>query len=59
LRNVDLDDDDVWNDRDEPPPYSSTTVRHEEPEDHSVGFRREYLFSVEGALRVIEIVSCL
>lgn len=55
MRNVNLDDD-VWDEHDYPPPYSETTVRNDIPEDKSIGFRREYLFSVEGALRIIEIV---
>jgi len=56
---VDLDEDDrddAWNERDYPPPYSATTVAHEE-ENTEIGFQRAYLFSVNGALRCIEIVS--
>ncbi|XP_052816963.1 uncharacterized protein LOC128243306 isoform X3 [Mya arenaria] len=56
LRNVELEDD-VWNEADYPPPYSATTVKNEE--DREIGFRREYLFSVEGALKCIEIVLSL
>lgn len=53
LRTVALDDD-AWGA--EPPPYSSTTV--EDPESgKNAEFNKAYLFSVEGAMKLIEIVS--
>lgn len=53
MRTVALDDD-AWDE--EPPPYSSTTV--EDPEaERKMGFNKAYLFSVEGALKLIQIVS--
>lgn len=52
LRTVALDDD-AWDEN--PPPYSSTTVEDPDAEPRT-GFNRQYLFSVQGALKLIEIV---
>ncbi|KAL4235226.1 hypothetical protein ACF0H5_006864 [Mactra antiquata] len=55
MRAVPLDDD-HWDE--EPPPYSTTTVAEPELEP-KIGFKRDYMFSVEGALKLIEIVLSL
>ncbi|XP_045192489.2 uncharacterized protein LOC123548913 [Mercenaria mercenaria] len=55
MRTVALDDE-PWDE--EPPPYSSTTVTDPEAE-RKTGFNKAYLFSVEGALKLIEIVLSL
>ncbi|KAH3768962.1 CKLF-like MARVEL transmembrane domain-containing protein 3 [Dreissena polymorpha] len=56
MRNVELDDD-AWDEAAYPPPYSSTV--EQVPQDRTIGFHKQYLFSVEGALKCIEIVLSL
>ncbi|XP_060597551.1 uncharacterized protein LOC132751400 [Ruditapes philippinarum] len=55
MRTVALDEND-WDE--EPPPYSATTEKDPEAE-RKTGFNKAYLFSVEGALKLIEIVLSL
>lgn len=55
MHRVNLDDE-AW--EEEPPPYSATTV--EDPDSQPrTGFDKQFVFSVEGALKIIEIVLSL